>query len=278
LARPHVALITNVGRAHIGFLGSLGAIRKAKLEVAEGLDPDGWLLVPGDDSALAAGARRTGRRVLTFGPAPADCIVRRIERVGPFAHEIELAGYPPARVESPARATALAGIAALATVSVLGVDPTGAASALSAWRPAPGRMAVHERDGVIILDDSYNANPDSMRAALETLSEMPCDGRRIAVLGDMRELGEHSAACHRELGLRLGSADVVYLVGEEVRETESAAKTARPACDVRRFTDRREVARIVKAELRRGDVVLVKGSRAMQLDLVVGVLRGVEAR
>jgi UDP-N-acetylmuramoyl-tripeptide--D-alanyl-D-alanine ligase len=204
--------------------------------------------------------------------------VRRIERVGPFAHEIELAGYPPARVESPARAMALAGIAALSTVSVLGVEPTRAASALSAWRPAPGRMAVHERDGVIILDDSYNANPDSMRAALETLSEMPCDGRRIAVLGDMRELGEHSAACHRELGLRLGSADVVYLVGEEVRETESAAKTARPACDVRRFTDRREVARIVKAELRRGDVVLVKGSRAMQLDLVVGVLRGVEAR
>ncbi len=270
LARPTVAVITNVGRAHLGPLGNLDAVRAAKLEIVEGLVGQGPLFVPSDDEALAAGARATGHPVRTVGASPgADYRVTRLALDAEGRYTLALEGLPEVRPAGPGRGAALAAAIALAVCIELGVDPRQAAERLALWRPFPGRLSIRHGRDVTILDDSYNANPDSMALALDTLAAFPCGGRRIAVLGDMLELGDHSRAAHRDLGARLRGLDHVYLVGEAVRETQEAARAASADLPVDRYPSADGLIPVLQRALRAGDVVLVKASRAVALDRVV---------
>jgi UDP-N-acetylmuramoyl-tripeptide--D-alanyl-D-alanine ligase len=270
LARPSLAVITNVGRAHVGPVGGLEAVRRAKLEIVEGLEPGGLLLVPADDEALVAAARATAARVETFGVGEgADHAVRSLEPAGNGCHRLVVEEGRTLTLTIPGRPAALCAIAALAAARALGVGLAAAVPRLEQFASLPGRVALRVHGGVAVLDDAYNANPESMRAAIETLQGMPARGRRVSVLGDMLELGEESNDCHREVLALLEGVDVAHLVGPAMALAASAAPAS---VTVHLHADREALVEALLHELRAGDVVLVKASHGMGLDAVVQAL------
>lgn len=270
LASPSLALITNVGRAHVGLLGGIEAVRRAKLEIVDGLAPDGTLLVPGDDAVLVRAARATGARVETFGTGEdMSHAVRGIEPVGDGRHRVLVREGLVLTLPIPGVPAALCAVAALAAARALGVAESDAVARLERFAAVAGRVAVHVREGITIIDDAYNANPESMRAALETLAGIRASGRRIAVLGDMLELGDHALAAHREILEGVAGIDVLHLVGETMR---LAAEVVSPTIAVTHHADRDALITALAGDVRAGDVVLVKASRGLGLEAVVRAL------
>ena len=282
MTRPRVGLVLNVGVAHVGEFGSRENIAQAKGELVESLAPDGLAVLNADDPLVAAMADRTRARVLTFGSAEGADV--RIENL-----ELDPAGRPRfdltyARTAVPVELGLLgrhqaANAAAAAAVALgLGMDPQTVAAALSGAEPASRwRMEPHQLpDGVLVLNDAYNANPDSMRAALDTLAEITRarPGRRaIAVLGTMRELGPASEAAHREAGRQAAQSGVELLVvvGAAARGIHDGAREA-GLSDAVLVDDPAAVQGALRDRLRAGDVVLVKASRADGLERVAHAL------
>jgi UDP-N-acetylmuramoyl-tripeptide--D-alanyl-D-alanine ligase len=162
---------------------------------------------------------------------------------------------------------------AIAVAGTLGADVTAAAAALDAVVPAHWRMEVHRpADDLVVINDAYNANPASMAAALDALSRLDVAGRRIAVLGDMRELGPHSAEAHRALAERAAGDHVDYLVAVGPEAAVTAARAAELGVAAVAVADAHAALDAVRQELRSGDAVLVKGSRAVGLDAVARAL------
>jgi UDP-N-acetylmuramoyl-tripeptide--D-alanyl-D-alanine ligase len=284
MARPSIGVVLNVGVAHIGEFGSKADIAVAKGELVEALPTSGVAVLNRDDALVDAMRTRTAARILTFGSA-ADADVRvidpRLDDDGQLAlalevdgrrHELELSlvGLHQAANAAAAAATALAcGLDVDAVVEALATVRTR-----SRWRMELARTPL----GVTVLNDAYNANPDSMRAALQTLADL---GRRrpgsrtIAVLGEMRELGESAAREHESLGGLAASlgVDHVIVVGEPARAIHEAAAAARDWAgesawvpDVDAATD------AIEGVVRPGDIVLVKASRAVGLERVAEAL------
>ncbi|MBB4927179.1 UDP-N-acetylmuramoyl-tripeptide--D-alanyl-D-alanine ligase [Kitasatospora kifunensis] len=278
---PTVGLVTNVGTAHIGeFGGSKEAIASAKSELIQALPADGLAVLNADDPYVMSMAAASAAPILTFGQSVGD--VRAIE-VG-----LDAAGRPSftlthqgaaARVElgmyglhHVANANAAAAVAL-----GLGAGLDQVAEALSAARQlTPGRMEVSERpDGITVVNDAFNANPDSMEVALRAVAAM-ADGRRrvVAVLGEMRELGDESAAHHAELGRRVAATGVTELIA--VGDTEAAlvhAQARAGGVDSTLVPDRQAALDLLLASLRPGDLVLLKGSHTAGLEETAHRLR-----
>jgi len=282
VARPHVALVLNVGKAHLGEFGDQERIAEAKGELVEALPDDGVAVLNADDPRVAAMARRTRARILTFGtPAAAGLRIQDVHldprgrarfvlRHGDASVPVrlQLVGEHQAHNAAAAAAVALAlGVPLEATARVLGT-----VTSLSRWR-----MEVHERsDGVTVLNDSYNANPDSVAAALASLVAVGRDRRTVAVLGEMRELGESSAEEHEQVGrlaARLG-VDRVLAVGEAARPVHAGAcaEGRSGAEEPAHVADNEAALAWLREEVRAGDVVLVKASRGARLDEVAETL------
>ena len=280
LARPHASAVTAVGEAHIGHMGGLEAVAEEKGSIAAGLEPGGVAVLPRDSGffdRLAALARAAGAvRVIGFGEHPA-AEVRLAEagilRDGRTRALIALGGGT-VEVIMPAMGLHHAANAccALAVVQALGLDARRAAPALAAYAPGAGRGAPREiavpGGTALLIDESYNAAPPAMRAALRTLALRP-GGRRIAVLGDMRELGEFSAALHAGLAPEAGKADLVFCCGPEMARLYALLPPARQGAHA---ADSAALAPIVREALRPGDVVLVKGALGSRMALVVRAL------
>jgi UDP-N-acetylmuramoyl-tripeptide--D-alanyl-D-alanine ligase len=280
-AQPHTGVVLNVGPVHLERAGSLETIARAKRELVEALPADGHAILNVDDDRVRAMARHTRARVWRVGRA-ADAEVRAtdLESHGArgFAFTLRVSGSPAGerRVHIPAPGSHLVTnvLAAAAVGLAEGLTLDEVACALG--RLAPGlRLHVRElADGLTLVDDSYNASPASTLAALELLAELP--GRRLALLGDMRELGELSAESHRQVGRRAAElADVIYTMGELGRSIGEAARAngAAPGA-VRHLDSIEEATAALRAELRPGDALLVKGSRAMALERVIAALDG----
>lgn len=281
IARPTVGVITNVGLAHAGVLGGPSGIAATKGELLEALPSDGLAVLDAGDAATSKLIARTGARVLTV--ATRDVVDADVR-----ARDVSLDGElrPSFTLESPwgSGSVALAvrgehqvtNAALAATVALAhGVDFADVASGLAGVGPAPGRLEiVRVPGGPLVLDDAYNASPASMAAALAALRAVPIPGRRIAVLGEMRELGEHSAAEHGRLGCAAADADVdtLVVVGPEAAPTAEAAR-AHGLVDVVEAADADAALELVRDLAGAADVVLVKGSRAVGLDAVVRGLR-----
>jgi len=277
LFHPTAGVVTNIGVSHIELLGSRVAIAEAKAELMEALPDDGAAVLPADDDfaeLLIQRARRSpNRRVVTFGTGPAaDYRVTnlRITPDGTTEFRINDVAFiiPAAGVQHGMNAAA-----ACAAGGLLDVDLLEAAEALRHWNLPDMRLQMHSGPhGITVLDDTYNAAPDSMRAALRTLERMARNtGRRaVAVLGDMKELGEASRQSHEELG-RLPEMSAVSLLITAGVEAERIAATA-PMPEKRTCADAAEAAKVVPPLLRQGDIVLVKGSRAMAMEQVVGAI------
>jgi UDP-N-acetylmuramoyl-tripeptide--D-alanyl-D-alanine ligase len=273
LVRPQVAVITNVGRSHVGLLGSPEAIREAKLEICEGLQ-GGVLWLPAVDEGLLASARRHGANIRTFGcHHQADVSGSEIALQPDGSTHLRVrAGeqQAPLRLQFPGRHHAANGLAAIGVGMTLGVSLYEACHALAQMSPAPHRGQVLKGpNGSHILDDTHNANPEAVLAALRLAADWPGARRRLALLADMLELGPLSEQAHREVGesaARLG-LDWLGAVGDFASATlEGAARAGLSRTQA--FRTKEEALAFLKSALQPGDVLLVKGSRAMQMEAV----------
>ncbi len=268
LAAPHVAVVTAVASAHIGHLGSLEAIADEKASVLGGLEPDGLAVLPGDSPFLARMAEAAPGRVITFGQAEgADA---RLLRTSPMRARI-----CGADVEFPLGAPgvhmALNAVAALAACGALGLNVSLAAAALSSFVPRAGRGLQRPIRGgdILLLDESYNASSASVRAALSVLAALP-GRRRVAVLGDMLELGAFGPAEHAGLAQEVtASADLLYACGPLMRHLYDGVPDRHRGAHA---PDSAALAPLVAAAVRPGDAVLVKGSLGSRMRLVVAAL------
>ena len=267
IARPDVAAVLNVGTAHIGEFGSQEAIAQAKGELVEALDEDGIAVLNADDPAVAAMGIRTRARVVLTGVHPNAHV--RAEDVAVDAGRARFTLVAPqgrARVLLRLVGPHHVGnaLAAAAVALELGGTVEGVAAALGAATPASRwRMELAERpDGVTVVNDAYNANPESMRAALTALESIGTGRRTWAVLGRIAELGETSAAAHAEVAAFAREHGVDELVAVGAPEYGAA----REAPDVAAALD------LLRAELRPGDVVLVKASRSAGLERLAAAL------
>ncbi len=278
IAAPDVGLVTRIGESHLEGLGSLDGVQSEKGVLFGAVAARGTRVVNPAVARVAVEARVLGRRV-TYGAPGADVVL-----VGKSA----VAGGPPRiTVDTPAgrleAQLALLGrhqvdnaLAAIATGIALGIAPERIARGLEAVVPAPGRMVAIPTDGGgLVLDDTYNANPESMRAALETLAAVAEGRRRVAILGDMLELGEHARAAHEDLGRAAGRAGLALLVAcgplaQAVADGAVAQGLDPDAVEVAADAD--VGAECARKRVRRGDVVLVKGSRGMRMESVVAAI------
>ncbi|HYM14069.1 MAG TPA: UDP-N-acetylmuramoyl-tripeptide--D-alanyl-D-alanine ligase [Dehalococcoidia bacterium] len=274
IAVPEVGIVTNIGPSHMERLGSIEAIADAKAELVESLAGEGVAILNADDPRVAAMAERTAAHVLTYGQAlKADVRAEQIVSHGlagvsfTLAHGAERA---PVYSRLPGRAMVHNALAAAAAGIVDGMSVEETAKALSEAQ-VPTRLVAHRgANGSTLLDDTYNASPASMLAALDLLGELP--GRKIAVLGDMRELGAAESDGHREVGRRAAEvADVVYAIGELGRWIGDAAIQAGHD-NVHIVIDKAQAGREVRDLLEPDDVVLLKGSRALALETLLADL------
>ncbi len=279
LVRPDVSVVLNVGQAHLGEFGSRDAIAQAKGELVEALTVDGTAILNAGDERVSAMAARTAGRVLSFGDVPAaDVRVEglMLDRLGRPAFRL---AHGPEQAEVALRLVgahqALNAAAAAAAAVACGVPLAEVAAALSEVETlSQWRMELRELDrGVIVLNDSYNANPDSVRAALDALAAIGADAdvhRTIAVLGEMKELGETHDEEHHGIGAYAADhgVDHVVVVGEAARGIHEGAGEGSTW-----LPDNAAAVAWLAEHLREGDAVLLKASRGARLDEVAATLK-----
>jgi len=279
MTRPQFGVLTNIGREHLEFFGNLEGVAREEGWLAEFLPASGKLFINGDSDWTPEIVRRTKAAVVKVGFGEGNDWWARHVQVGDDGVRFEVQSPRPEftgeyRLRVLGRHQVPNALLALAAGTELGATPTQARRGLAECAPPKMRLQIWEANGVRVLDDSYNANADSMLAALQTLHDLPCSGRRIAVLGDMAELGPHTAEAHREIGRRSVELGVNYLVavGKFARETAQAAETA-GLKDVSEFADVPGAAEAVTKMVKPGDVVLLKASRATGLEKIGEALK-----
>jgi UDP-N-acetylmuramoyl-tripeptide--D-alanyl-D-alanine ligase len=283
LVRPHIALITTIASAHIEYLGSMEAIADAKAEIFEGLEPDGVAIIPEDSpyrDRLVKAARKYAGRTITFGHDDADVSALHAVRAangGSLVTARLLESELTYTIAQRGDHWVMNSLAVLAAVEAAGADLAVAGLALADMGGLKGRGERHRLavngGHYLLIDESYNANPASMAATLKALGEEQGVERRIAVLGPMRELGEHSDELHASLAQDVtgGKVDHLILVGDEMRPLEQALGGDVPIDRAGTVDDAIELlARLI----RRGDAVLVKASNSIGLAKLVERMAG----
>jgi len=281
ITRPTIGLITNIGPDHLEFFGSMEASAQAKAELLSLMPPDGAVVLNADDAYFEYLASRARCRMLSFGLS-SRAQVRATEVVSDQRRGMTFRLILSGRTRHPAVVLQAYGahnlsnaLAAAAVGHLLGTTGTMIAKGLARFRPAAMRSQVSLWGGVRVINDCYNANPASMKAAIELLVELGAGTRTVAVLGDMLELGPDTVALHREVGAYLARRGVSVLIACGVlgHEFAEGARAAGMAPDhVIETTDAAAAAAMAKAIVRDGDVTLVKASRAMRLERVIEVL------
>jgi UDP-N-acetylmuramoyl-tripeptide--D-alanyl-D-alanine ligase len=279
IVRPRVGVVTCVAPVHLETLGSMEAIADAKAELVEALPAEGVAVLNADDPLVAAMRSRTKARVTTFGTSEGANVRIVAVDVGPdgraavtfevgggrFVTRLGLVGAHHAHNAAAALAAALA----------LDVDPARACDAFASVGPGRHRMAIVQAGTVRLVDDCYNASPRSVAAALEALKSLGAGGRRVAMLGDMLELGAVTVAAHREAGRQAASSgvDLLIAVGKQSEEVRQGAMEAgMMSASVFTAPDAMVAANVAVALLKPRDTVLVKGSRGVGLEVVVDAL------
>jgi len=286
MARPRVGIVTSIAEAHLEGLGSLEAIAEEKFALARALPADGVAILPADEALLRPLARGLPCRVVWFGSREGQVrLVGPVRFAGldsgePVQHFTASVGGRPVAVALPGLGVHLAhnALAALAAAWVLGVDVASAATALGGYRPVGQRMLPSRIGPWLVLEDCYNANPRSTETALDTLACLPRP--RVAVLGEMRELGPSGAELHRRVGRHAAATGVEWLVAVGAVASEYATGAARAGLAADRVVccaDTGEAAQWVHTHAPRPATVLVKGSRGARMELALAALRQLES-
>jgi UDP-N-acetylmuramoyl-tripeptide--D-alanyl-D-alanine ligase len=279
MVQPRLGVITNIGREHLEFFNDLAGVAREEGTLAEQLPAGGVLFVNGDNEWTPQIVHRTRARAVKVGLGAGNdwraSNIRVANQSVAFRIEAPRADYGgDYRINLLGRHQVTNALFAMAVGAELGLSREEIERGLAECQPPKMRMQLWEVNGVRVLDDAYNANADSMLAALQTLQDMPCKGRRVAVLGDMAELGAHSEAAHEEIGRRVVESGVgqLFAVGTMAPVLARAARAA-GLNRVFEFMDVESAASAVKSFLKPGDVVLLKASRAVKLERISEVLR-----
>jgi UDP-N-acetylmuramoyl-tripeptide--D-alanyl-D-alanine ligase len=277
IAEPTVAVVTTVAAVHVEFLGSLDGVREEKAGLVRAVPADGAVVLNADDPRVAGMAAETAARVTTFGRA-AGADVRVAGEVvedeaGLTFTVVHAADAQPVRLALAGRHNVVNGLAAAAVGVALGLPLADVAAGLAGVPPVAGRCVWRTVGEVQVLDDTYNASPVSVRAALDAVAGRRAGRRVVVVLGDMLELGAMSEEAHREAGRQVAGlpADEFLGVGRAMQHAVEAARAAGLGAAWHLTTFEDTVAHLLK-RLAPGDVVLVKGSRGMRMERVVDAL------
>jgi len=279
MIQPQFGVITSIGREHLEFFRDLDGVLREEGWLAELLPANGKLFVNGDVPGLDKIVSRTRAPVVKTGLGAGNdwrASDVRLDADGTVfcvsAPRKDFDGEY--RLQLLGRHQVTNALLALAAGEELGLSCEQLQRALAGCTPPKMRLQFFEMNGVRVLDDTYNANADSMRAALRTLRDLPCAGRRVAVLGDMGELGAHSRAAHEEVGHAAAEAgvDLLFAVGKWAGVVADCAR-ARGLRDVVEIPDAVSAGALVKGAVKAGDMVLLKASRAARLEQVVGALK-----
>ena len=272
IAHPDIAVIINIGIMHIEYLGTQIGIREAKMEIVEGMSPNGMLLLNGDDTLLRYLDRKPQQRITYFGKNE-GCSVRALDvcQKGPVLSFTAQAGKLSIPVSMELEGEHYVGdaMAAISVALKLAVPSERIRESLASFRNMSGRQEIFQAGGYTIIKDCYNAGPESMAAALGVLGNRP--GRRIAVLGDMLELGDCAPAEHYKVGrIAAEKADMVFAYGPHAGRVMDGTITGGMQENMAwAFDDRGEMARTLKRHAKPGDVLLFKASHGMHLELVL---------
>lgn len=284
IARPRIGVVTAVHGVHLSRLGSLDAVEQAKGELVEALPSDGSAVLNADDRRVRRMAERTAARVLIYGfAADADVGAADVTSSGfdGMRFTLRLPALPgvgrPSRVSAAipglGKLSVHNALAAAAVGVAAGLTPQEVVHALASGWSAPHRAQVVRLGAITIIDDAYNASPRSVTAALDLLAGLP--GRRVAVLGEMLELGPEAAQGHHDVGVAAAATcDFLVVVGSGAAGIAAGAREAGlDPSRVLEVRDREAAADLLRARLRDGDVALVKASRGIELDRLVDALR-----
>ena len=275
LVQPTVGVITNIGPAHLEMFGDLQGVLRAKGELWEAMDPKGVLVLNADDPLLREAGRRLSQRVVWFGTDPAAQVRATRIVLGQWGSRCRINDSFEMRLSLPGRHNLMNALAALAAGVALGEELASASSLLESAAPLPGRLTQVVVSGFLVIDDTYNANPASLKAALEVLRTLECFGRRILAVGDMLELGKQAELLHAQAGQWAvdSGVDLLVAVGPLARRLLSAAwEHGFPRGHGWAFDTAQEAGEFLLNEVRSGDAVLLKGSRGMRMEQILGVL------
>ena len=280
ICEPDIGVVLNVGEGHLAGLGNIDNVARAKEELVDVMGGNGAVVLNADDPRVLAMAGKSTGRVVTFGQESRGDVRALLSRPedGGFVFDMLLPGQVapvPVRLNGYGRHLVSNALAAAAVGMLLDVPAASIAEGLGRFAPVPGRMTViRTTAGFYVVDDTYNANPASMRAAMETLKELK--GRRSAflVFGDMYELGEQAPFLHRAVGrwAAENEIDMLLTVGEYAETTAEGAVGAGMAKEKIVCGTKERVVATLKTAVRSGDWVLVKGSRAMTMETVVAAI------
>ncbi|PYL03892.1 MAG: UDP-N-acetylmuramoyl-tripeptide--D-alanyl-D-alanine ligase [Verrucomicrobia bacterium] len=270
IASPDAGIITNIGIAHIEFMGSREAIAQEKGALAEAIDPGGFVVLNADDEFSGSIADRTRARVIFAGIEEGAIRAIEVQQTAGGCEFTIVEGAHRCRAQLPVPGLHMVqnAILAVAAGRAFGVSLEECAAGLVSAPLAKARLQIREIHGVQFIDDSYNANPDSMKAALRTLVELDADGKRIAVLGRMLELGAESERGHREVGETAATLGIDYLIAIAEETIASAAEEA-GLRNTAVAKDAAAAAEMLNEIVGPGDLVLIKGSRSARTELVL---------
>ena len=283
IARPTVGVITNIGPDHLEFFGSMEGSAQAKAELLDHLPEDGAVVLNADDEYFDYLASRAQCRVVAFGASPKAAVRAanvRTDEKGGTSFGLILPGksrQTEVRIRTQGQHNVSNALAAAAVGYALGLSGAAIAEGLSKFRPAAMRSQISQSHGVQVINDCYNANPASMKAAIQLLAELGRGKRSIAALGDMLELGADTKRLHREVGAFLAAQGIGHLLacGALGRELAEGARQAGMASErIAELPDAQAAATALARMVRQGDVVLVKASRGMRMEQVVEAVTG----
>ena len=282
MSQPQWGVITSLGREHLEFFGNLDGVLREESGLAELLPPDGKLFLNTASDLAEQLAQHSRAPVIRIGPKTTDDWSVRQVHVDDHGTRF-LVRAPRAHFDGEFRVNLLGqhqawnALLAMAVGAEMGLTAEQVRRGLAECQPMKMRLQLLERQGVRILDDAYNANADSILVALQTLRDLPCAGRRIAVLGDMAELGEHTKSAHIEVGRHAAELGLDHLitVGILAHTTAEAARAA-GLHNVFEFRDGETAVEAIKNLVRRGDVLLLKASRLAGFERLSEALRSME--
>ena len=286
IVRPTIGIITNIGPDHLEFFGSMEGSAQAKAELLDLLPPDGTAILNVDDPYFEYLASRAQCRVVSFGLSDrADVRAADVQSDAKKGTSFRLflpgkSRHTTVSIKAHGLHNVANALAAAAVGFALNFPAATVAQGLARFRPAAMRSQIVVHQGVQIINDCYNANPASMKAALQVLAQWSPSRERVAILGDMLELGRDTQQMHREVGQFLATLNLSRLVtcgslGREI--AEGARRNGMPDSSIVELPDASAAAEWLRKTVRRGDVVLVKGSRGMKMEQIVRVLTGMRA-
>ncbi len=271
MVQPQIGIITTIGSAHLEYLGSRENIAQEKCTVARALPPTGYMIYPATDDFAEMIAEQTPATPLPVGgcDSPVRALNVRSTALG-SSYDLHIDGREPVRINLPVPGAHMISNSLLAAAAgwKLGCTQEQIAAGLAQASLTRGRLACYETDGFTVVDDTYNANPESMKAALDTVASLRGPKRCIAVLGKMGELGQGGVAAHAEVGLHAASLSyaAVVVVGQSCPEVEALCQAAGESVPTAQADTAAEAAALLRGLMQPGDAILFKGSRSAGME------------